>query len=94
MEEQNDSFGGGDSSSNRQIAEVIDCSLIQTGQLTFDHEFGTCATNGNVILLCFNDNYDDYSKCREAAAPLEQFTELASSAHDHYRSRIASSDGN
>ena len=85
---------GGSGDYKRQISQVINCQLVQTGQLMFDLDFGTCTIGSrDTIFVCFNDSYDDYSKCRKSAGPLEEFEEVEHAQHDHYRSRISSSEG-
>ena len=86
---------GGSGEHKRQISQVINCQLVQTGQLMFDLDFGTCTIGSkDRIFVCFNDSYDEYSKCRKSLGPLEEFEEVDNAQHDHYRSRISSSEGN
>ena len=84
-------FGG--YSETRQISKVTGCKLTSIGTLAFDHHYAGCSIVGeDIIYLCFNgNNADDYKKCRSAAEPLGNFTEVPLSNYQHKDIRIASS---
>ena len=84
-------FGG--YNHKRQISKLSGCKLTSVGTLAFDHYYAACSIAGDdVIYLCFNtNNADDYKKCRSAAEPLGNFTEIPLSTYEHRYTRIASS---
>ena len=86
-------FGG--KNEPRQISQLTGYNLERVGNLTFDHEDGSCSNMANeYVFLCFtNLDYSSDSKlCRRSTGPLEQFSELAASEYDHYASKTSCSD--
>ena len=76
-------FGG--SSERRQISRLSGYKLQRIGNLSFDHVIGACSVmNNQFIFLCFHVLEDDgYRRCRRSTGPLEVFSSVALSNHDH-----------
>ena len=72
-----------------QISSVTDCSLKRVGTLPFSMKFGSCFTNNDQIVLCFDANDDQ--QCYRSNQPLDGFTAIAKSRHPHSWIRMASS---
>ena len=85
-------FGG--KHEKRQISKLTGHKLQRVGDLDFDHYFGSCSVMGNkYIFLCFNDlDSNDWKRCRRSTGPLEQFSEVALSTHNHRNIQTSSSD--
>ena len=82
-------FGG--SENKRQISQLTGCKLSLIGTLAFDHNYADCSIAGeDIIYLCFD--YNDSKKCRSAADPLGNFSEIPLSTFEHRETRIASSN--
>ena len=76
----------------RQIAKVTDCSLKRIGKLPFTFEFGACAATMDQIFLCFDYN-GDAKTCHVANQPTGHFNNIAKTAYEHDRTRIAANNG-
>ena len=76
----------------RQIAKVTNCSLKRIGTLPFTFEFGACAATRDQIFLCFDYN-GDAKTCHVANEPTGHFNNIAKTAYEHDRIRIAASNG-
>ena len=77
-----------------QISKLTGCKLERIATLPFQHRFGACGiVNENTFFLCFNDNKNDYKKCRTSTQPTGDFSEIAASKHDHRWTRIGTSPG-
>ena len=76
-------FGG--RSDKRQISQLTGHKLEKVGSLDFDLFNGACSVmNNRLIYLCFNTaESTDYRRCRRATGPLEQFSQVPLSIHDH-----------
>ena len=86
-------FGG--FPNGRQISVVDGCQLVKKGNLSFLMNGGACATRENEIFICF-ENWDDKStwrNCHRSSGPLETFSKLAHSTHNHRQTRIAVTTG-
>ena len=84
-------FGGG--SSGRQISRLTGHKLERVGTLSFYQSNGGCSVmNNKFIYLCFNHAYTDHKRCRRSTGPLEQFSQVALSTHDHSQARTSCSD--
>ena len=84
-------FGG--TFKRRQISKLSGFKLTLVGTLAFDHSYAGCSTvDDDRIYLCFNvHNGGDKRKCRSAAEPLGEFTEIPLSTYPHFLTRIACS---
>ena len=83
-------FGGKDV--KRQISRLSDYRLERIGVLSFDHHMGSCSVMSNqFIFLCFGDS-NNYKHCRRSTGPLEIFSEIALSNHDHRQIQTSCSD--
>ena len=71
--------------------------LIKVGQLQFDFEDGTCATNNVVVVLCFGSIGN--RTCYRSDSPISTsewwtwFEPMVKSHHNHQSSLITSSQG-
>ena len=84
-------FGG--QYETRQISRLNDYKLERIGDLSFDHMDGACTVMASqFIYLCFNDDYNDTKRCRQSTGPLQGFTEIALSTHDHRWTRVSCYD--
>ena len=85
-------FGG--ESNKRQISKLHGHKLERLGSLAFDYEFGGCSVmNNEFIFLCFNyANENDYKRCRRSSGPLETFSEVELSNHEHRATQTSCSD--
>ena len=84
-------FGG--DKRRRQISRLNGYKLARIGDLAFDHYLGACSVMANqFIFLCFNIyNSNDY-KCRRSTGPLETFSEVSLTTHDHRRTQTSCSE--
>ena len=78
----------------RQISRLRGYKLERIGSLKFDHFYGGCSVmNNEHVFLCFNSgDPDDYRRCRRSTGPLETFSMVSSSKHNHHQTQISSSD--
>ena len=84
-------FGG--QYETRQISRLNDYKLERIGDLSFDHFDGACTVMASqFIYLCFNDDPNDTKRCRQSTGPLQGFTEIALSTHEHLWTRVSCSD--
>ena len=71
--------------------------LIKVGQLQFDFEDGTCATNGVVVVLCFGSIGSRTCYRSDTPRPTSDwwtwFEPMVKSHHNHQSSLITSSQG-
>ena len=82
-------FGG--QTEKRQISRLSGYKLERIGDLAFDHWLGSCSLMANQFLfLCFDR--DDTKRCRRSTGPLENFSELALSSHEHMVAQTSCSD--
>ena len=80
----------------RQISVVDECKLTKKGELPFDMSLGTCAQRDNrEVFICFEDWNDSstWKNCHRSNGPLEAFSQLSNSTHDHRLTRIAVTSG-
>ena len=85
-------YGG--SNEKRQISEVTSCGLTRIGTLEFDLWYGACANmNDEKVFLCFDLQNDEGKLCRASRDSLGSFTKLGESRFDHYKTRIAATNG-
>merc|ERR1711892_533462 len=90
---QNELYVFGGHSKKTQISTVQSCRLAPTGQLTFEHRLGDCVNVADkAIVLCFNEAFGDYKKCRVASSPTGAFSEMKQSQYEHRQTRIATDD--
>ena len=77
-------FGG--STERQQISRLNGHELKRIGTLPFDHLNGACGVMSNqFIFLCFNaGDQNDWRRCRRSTGPLETFSEIAPSNHEHH----------
>ena len=87
---QNQLFIFGGYSEKRQISKLSGSKLERVGTLPFDHWTGACSVMADRVYLCFNR--DDGNLCRRSTGPLEQFSSIAFSTHDHRNTRTSCSD--
>ena len=82
-------FGG--NVKKRQISKLNGHRLERLGSLTFDHREGQCSVmNNQYIYLCFQlDNSVDWNRCRRSTGPLETFSEIELSNHNHAQGGIS-----
>ena len=77
----------------RQISRLSGYRLELIGNLAFAHSFGTCSVMANqLIFLCFNNDWNDFKRCRRSIGPLETFTEITLSKHNHRGIQTSCSD--
>ena len=81
-------FGGG--TQKRQISRLSGHKLERVGDLDFDLALGACNVKANELFLCFH--YMDTRRCRRSTGPLDQFSEVALSTHEHRQIKISCSD--
>ena len=82
-------FGG--DTERRQISRLTGYKLERIGDLPFDHYVAACSVMANqYIYLCFDWNTP--KQCRRSTGPLETFSKLAMSNHDHVRAPTSCSD--
>lgn len=75
----------------RQISKLNGFKLEGIGRLSFGHKSGTCSVmNDQYIYLCFNS--DDNKRCRQSTGPLETFSDVSLSNHDHRLTQTSCSD--
>ena len=89
-------------SDSRQIIRLTGKKLERIGSLTFIHIEGSYSLVGNEIVLCFNrldpnclssdQTNCDSRRCRKSAGPLEEFSEIKLSNHDHRSIKTSSSE--
>ena len=87
---QNELYILGGARHKRQIIRLFDHRLKRVGDLSFDLRSGTCSMMQNTLYLCFD--YDDSRRCRWSTGPLNQFSEVALSTHNHRFSQISCSN--
>ena len=75
----------------RQIAKVIDKSLVKVGSLPFDFYRGGCSSTTEKIILCFHF-YGDMKTCYKTTNPISQFEETRKSIHEHRGIKFESSE--
>ena len=73
-----------------QISSVTNCGLKRIGTLPFSMYRGTCFTNNEHIVLCFD--YDDDKQCYRSTKPLGNFVKNAKSSYGHSWQRMTSSN--
>ena len=78
-------FGGHDYDHLRQISLLQGHKLQRVGTLSFNHRYGACSVlSSQYIFLCFNGlSPNDYKRCRRSNGPLETFSEVSQSNHEH-----------
>ena len=75
-------FGG--RNERRQISRLNGYKVERIGTLPFDQWIGGCTVMANqFIFLCFNNNYNDYKRCRRSTGPLETFSEVPLAQYSH-----------
>lgn len=83
-------FGG--QREDRQISQLIGCSLERVGSLSFDFFVGACTVvKEESIYLCFD--YYDAKQCYVGADPVGAFSKINESQFIHEATRVAASDG-
>ena len=76
------------------------CGLVKLGSTPFEHRSGSCGSNNDAIVLCFNAytsgeyNGYDYKHCRQATSPSGPWSDLELSTYEHRLTSIAASPGN
>ena len=85
-------FGGW--AEKRQVSRLSGYKLKRAGDLLFDHYMGACSVMANeYIFLCFsNTGSNDLKRCRRSTGPLEQFSEVTLSTHQHRIIQTSCSD--
>ena len=84
-------YGSGEDKAKRQIAKVIGCSLKTIDTLPFEHNYGSCATKSNQIILCF-DMLSDGKTCYISNEPTGQFSAISKSGYKHILIRSAANE--
>ena len=81
-------FGG--NYERRQISRLTGHKLERVGDLPFTHYAGACSVMADrLIFLCFSY---ERKLCRRSTGPLEKFSEVIPSNHDHERIQTSCSD--
>ena len=78
---QNELFVFGGYYERRQISRLSGHKLKRVGDLNFDLRGGACSIMQNTLYICFD--HKDAKRCRRSTGPLDQFSEIALSTHDH-----------
>ena len=84
-------YGGSNSDTKRQISHVTNCHLQRIGSLPFDLDYGTCTTNQNYVIWCFD--YDATKSCWKSTSPTSDWESVQQSNVDHRKIRISASQG-
>ena len=87
---QNELFVFGGERQRRQISRLSGQKLERFGDLGFDLLAGACDVMANNLFLCFSK--EDARRCRRSTGPLDQFSEVALSTHNHRWMKLSSSD--
>lgn len=84
---------GGDKWSNteRQVLQLINCTLSLVGNITFGHNWGACDSSNGLIVLCFDNEHT--KQCRQATKPLGPWNDMTPSTYDHHVTMIDMSPG-
>ena len=91
VEWQNQMYIFGGSVERRQISKLFGHKVERLGSLTFDYRNGGCsAMNNQYIFLCFS--HGDYRRCRRSIGPLNIFSEVALSNHNHQATKTSCTD--
>ena len=81
-------FGGSVSTTKRQISRLFGYKVERVGSLSFDYSNGGCsAMNNQYIFLCFSNG--DYRRCRRSTGPMNIFSEVALSNHNHQATKTS-----
>ena len=91
---RNELFIFGGYNEKRQISRLSGRKLERVGSLSFVHRWGAYSVmKDEIMYLCFNAySSNDYKRCRRSNGPLEQFSEIALSNHDHRQTQTACSE--
>ena len=89
--ENNHYIYGGETTHKRQVLQLTDCSLSNTGTIPFNHYRGACDSWNGIIILCFD--HDDSRQCRQATQPLGEWSDMELSTYEHRHTQIAMSPG-
>ena len=88
---QNSFYMFGGQTTTRSISQLSGTHLKKIGNLSFDFEYGACATmNDQKIFICFH-YYGNGKQCWTGISVLGEFVQIDQSNHDHKRTRISSS---
>ena len=79
-----------------QISVVQGCKLQHKYKLKFPMSFGACTQRNNTeVIICFELGgvKSTHKTCRHATGPLENFSKMPDSIHEHGYTRIAATSG-